>query len=273
MPEKPKIKQYRIGEYAQKMGVTPDLLKHYEKMDLIHAQTTDSGYRYYSFPESVPLLECLTLRNYGVPLQKMRDLIYAGTAEEFRQTLEDRAREIQCRAVQDQALLREYADFDAWMRRMEHRDIYMLLEEQGDMYFLPHSKRHDFLEDDRIQALLPQWTEWMPLVKSCRKIAYQPGDDCLREAIWGLAAPADKADACGLPLNDAVERLPGGRKLVCHYRMEITPDRPLNTVWTRIQEQIAQSSLMPSGPILQTVLLSLFSPENRMGCGYFSIPI
>ena len=61
--ERADTRHYRIGDYAHKMGVTPDLLKHYERMGLIHADTTDSGYRYYPFHESMALLECMGLRN------------------------------------------------------------------------------------------------------------------------------------------------------------------------------------------------------------------
>ena len=43
MPDNQKTKHYRIGTYAQNMGVTPDLLKHYEKMGLLHAQTSENG--------------------------------------------------------------------------------------------------------------------------------------------------------------------------------------------------------------------------------------
>ena len=74
--KKEEVKHYRIGDYAQKMGVTPDLLKHYEKMKLIHAYTEDNGYRYYPFTESIPLLESLSLRNYDLSLQEIHELLY-----------------------------------------------------------------------------------------------------------------------------------------------------------------------------------------------------
>ena len=75
MPDSNKPRHYRIGTYAQNMGVTPDLLKHYEKMGLLHAQTSENGYRYYPFSESVSLLECFSLRNYQMPLQQMHETV------------------------------------------------------------------------------------------------------------------------------------------------------------------------------------------------------
>ena len=43
------IREYRIGEFAKYLGVTPDLLKHYEDQGIIQPTRSDSGYRYYPF--------------------------------------------------------------------------------------------------------------------------------------------------------------------------------------------------------------------------------
>ena len=40
------MEQYRIGDFAKYLGVTPDLLKHYEDMGIIHSSRSESGYRY-----------------------------------------------------------------------------------------------------------------------------------------------------------------------------------------------------------------------------------
>ena len=272
MPDNQKTKHYRIGTYAQNMGVTPDLLKHYEKMGLLHAQASENGYRYYPFSESVPLLECFALRNYEMPLQQMHDLLYEGTLEDLHEALGERAQALERRMLRDQTVLREYQAFDRWMKSMEGRTMYMLMEERQDVYFLPHSKGRDFLEDSRIRDLLPRWIEWMPAVKSCRKIVYRENEDCLADSYWGLSVPVSAAEKCGIPVNDVVERLPGGRQMICHYRVNIAlPKR--NTVWFRVKEELKKASLKPSGPVRQIVLASLFSPDSRTACGWFAIPL
>ena len=273
MPEKQKLRRYRIGSYAKNMGVTPDLLKHYEKMGLLHAQTSENGYRYYPFSESVPLLECFSLRNYEMPLQQMSDLLYHGTLENLHDALAERAQALERRALLDRTVLREYQAFDRWIGRMKNRTLYMLMEEQEDSLFLPHSKGRDFLEDDRILELLPRWIEWMPAVKSCRKITWRKSGDSLEDSYWGLSVPRTVAEECGIPVNSVVERLPGGRRLICHYRMNIVPGQAGGAVWFRVQEQLEKSSVTPSGPIMQTVLASLFSPQHRTVCGYYAIPM
>ena len=44
--EKQIMEQYRIGDFAKYLGVTPDLLKHYEDMGIIQSIRSESGYRY-----------------------------------------------------------------------------------------------------------------------------------------------------------------------------------------------------------------------------------
>ena len=155
---------------------------------------------------------------------------------------------------------------------MKDRSLYMLMEEREPFYFLPHSKHHDFLEDQRIQELLPGWIEWMPVVKTCRKISYQRDTDCLLEAEWGLAVSESEAKAYNLPLNEVVERIPGGRHLICHYRNVRVKEQRRNFVWHQVQEKLAETKMLPSGPILQIVLTTIFHPEKRVNCGTFFIP-
>lgn len=44
--------QYRIGDFARFLGVTPDFLKHYEEKGLLKAQHKKNGYRFFGFEET-----------------------------------------------------------------------------------------------------------------------------------------------------------------------------------------------------------------------------
>ncbi|MBQ9262981.1 MAG: MerR family transcriptional regulator [Clostridia bacterium] len=273
MPAKdPGIRHYRIGEYAQKMGVTPDLLKHYEKMRLIQAYTTPSGYRYYPFHESLALLQCMALRNYGIPLQEMDKLLHQDDLAAFHQALEQRVEAIGKHLLLEQAVIEDYRRFSQWMDRMENRDSYVLIEEKEEMLFLPHSKRHDFLEDDRIQAILSDWVAWMPMVKSCRLIPTLSGHDPLQEASWGLTVSASFAETYRLPVNEAVKKLPGGRMLMFHYRAEHQP-KIRNAAWQLMRNYVEQSSLRLMGPIQQVALANLRIGGQGISCGWFAIHV
>ena len=76
MVEQPEKKMYRIGPYAYYLGVTPDLLKHYEQFQLVESVPSESGYRYYPFSQSPGLLCAMTLRGYGIPLKEIDVLLH-----------------------------------------------------------------------------------------------------------------------------------------------------------------------------------------------------
>lgn len=63
---------YRIGEFAEYMGVTPDFLKHYEECGLLDVHHSENGYRYFNFDQSSRILEYMRLRNYGVTVKEMQ---------------------------------------------------------------------------------------------------------------------------------------------------------------------------------------------------------
>lgn len=70
-PKSPRT-NYRIGEFAEYMGVTPDFLKHYEECGLLDVHHRENGYRYFNFDQCSRILEYMRLRNYGVTVKEMR---------------------------------------------------------------------------------------------------------------------------------------------------------------------------------------------------------
>ena len=270
-PEKQDTRHYRIGEYAQKMGVTPDLLKHYERMGLIHSETTPSGYRYYPFHETLVLLECLMLRNYGIPLQEMNRLLYEDDVSQFHAYLDTKAETIRKHMLLEEAVLNDQRLFSQWMTRMEGRETYVLIEEKEDMFFLPHSRHRDFLDDSRIQDLLSDWVSWMPAVKIARLIPDLAGDNVPGRSSWGLAVPGRLVEKYAIPINDVVCRIPGGRKLMLHYqvsRRKDLRDRALQVLEDHMDKVPERSS----GPVLQIVLANLRFGGEGNSCGWFAIP-
>lgn len=63
-PKSPRT-NYRIAEFAEYMGVTPDFLKHYEECGLLDVHHRENGYRYFNFDQCSRILEYMRLRNYN----------------------------------------------------------------------------------------------------------------------------------------------------------------------------------------------------------------
>ena len=198
------MKQYRIGEYAKYLGVTPDLLKHYEDMEIIHSERSESGYRYYSFHTTLELIESIRLRNYGLTLREIRAILTAHAADnaQMETIFGENVGRLRQEVLLNEALCEEYAAFRRWKEPLGERGWDWEVRRGRPMLFLPHTDNYDFLEDARIYELLPTWMSFIPIVKSALKL--EPGG----RPVWGFLAEEESAKKLDLPLNGVVERVP-----------------------------------------------------------------
>lgn len=266
-------RHYRIGEYARYMGVTPDFLKHYEQLGLITPSVAENGYRYYPFGESSRLLDCLSLRGYGMPLKEMRGMLLEEDDAAFRQKLDERADALRRQIAFQQAVVREHEALSRWMTRMEGRTEDWHVVELPALLFLPHTDLYTFLNDPRIYEVLSGWTPYMPMVKSCLRITPSDGEPAY---CWGLSIPQDFAQAHALPVSDVVERLPARKAFVLDYcGWQISPDKsPLNLYYDRFLSRMAALRLRPTGAVYLTVLFHTHDADGRRrDHGYMAAPV
>ena len=211
------MKQYRIGEYAKYLGVTPDLLKHYEDVGIIQAQRSESGYRYYPFQTTTLLIESIRLRNYGLTLREIKEILSDHSLDNARvEALIGRhVRRLEQEVQLDEALLDEYAAFQDWRESLENRDWDWEIRRGEAMCFLPHTDRDHFLEDPRIYEILNDWMSFIPITKSAMRV--EEGG----QITWGFLVSEKNLKRLDLPVNDAVEHLPARKIFYCKYRARV----------------------------------------------------
>ncbi len=267
------MKEYRIGDYAHYMGVTPDFLKHYEQFGLVTSKTRENGYRYYPFYQSSKLLECMKLRSYGVPLRDMETILNEDDAETMQEKLEKQAEAIRRQILFGQAMLKEHAWFAQWLERIRDKEGDWHVKEGAEMYFLPHSNGRDFLADSRIYEVLKDWVSWMPMVKSCREIRSLDN----REYSWGLIVPAEFARKHGVPINSVVRRLPRRKMFFYDFRGTLRrgpQDEEIMPPERRMRETLARLGLKATDHVYQVILTySHIDQEEFQQYGFFAVPV
>ncbi|MGN0753120.1 MAG: MerR family transcriptional regulator [Aristaeellaceae bacterium] len=273
MPDKKATTMYRIGDYARYMGVSPDLLKHYEKLGLIQSETLENGYHYYAFQQSVPLLECMRLRNYGFSLREIGDTLNHSSFEEVQSRLDARISEMERHLQFEQLVVQEHRSISAWMDRMRENETLICEERMEPLLFLPQSRYRDFIQDDRITRLLGPWVDAMPLVKSCRLLPNLLSADREKDASWGLAVTQAHARLLGLPLNDVVQQIPGGRCLHIHYHRLTSKSGNAPSHLEDIRALLRERQVKPAGLSVQVSLMNLNMDNDRELCGWFAVPL
>lgn len=86
---------FRVGEFARLSGVTAKALRHYDAIGLFSPAFTDpsNGYRWYTPAQLPGLRRIVALRDLGVPLRVVAELIDGGA--DLREVLARRRRELE----------------------------------------------------------------------------------------------------------------------------------------------------------------------------------
>lgn len=109
----------RIGDLAQRAGVSVRSLRHYEKLGLVAPVRSDSGQRVYQAQDVAKLRHVLDLKRLGLPLADIKRLM-AGKALSIKQMLELHSEELKRRKKQiDEAL----ALTDAVLTALDHHPV------------------------------------------------------------------------------------------------------------------------------------------------------
>ena len=266
------MKEYRIGEFAKYLGVTPDLLKHYEDQGIITPIRSDSGYRYYPFNATMLLMECIRLRNYGMTLREIRAIVASHQVD--TESVEDRLSEnvshIREEILLDEALIEDYSDFLSWREPLENRESDWEIRRSRPMYFLPHTDKYDFLQDARIYELLKSWMSFIPIVKSVMQVRRDG------QITWGLIVEERQLRKLQLPVNDVVEYLPPQKIFYYKFRASLIPtdlehpDAPLHPAF----QTLHRLNLQSGDPYYRVTLMPA---DWKQGLGYqygfYAIPI
>ncbi len=69
------MRSLRISEAAERSGVPASTLRYYEKIGLLNAPRSESGYRVYDQPTCDRLAFVVTVKRLGLPLWQIRELL------------------------------------------------------------------------------------------------------------------------------------------------------------------------------------------------------
>ncbi|MCH1942688.1 MerR family transcriptional regulator [Holdemania massiliensis] len=100
----------KIKETANAMNVSNELLRHYERLGLIHPVRNESGYREYAQQDVEILTGILRYKNMDIPLEQIKTLIYEGSLETLEETLSQKIEDFEWNLKKQQAILQSMID-------------------------------------------------------------------------------------------------------------------------------------------------------------------
>ncbi|WP_312113008.1 MerR family transcriptional regulator [Brevibacillus reuszeri] len=99
---------YTIGEFAKISKVSPRMLRHYDKIELLKPSFIEqNGYRYYSDEEINKISMIKQFRRYGFSLEEIKSVLCKNDVEYTKQTLQLKIDHLQQSTTEHHYLIRE----------------------------------------------------------------------------------------------------------------------------------------------------------------------
>ena len=171
-PIDPVSRNYSIGDFAKKAGVSTHFLKFYEEKGILHPKVKENGYRYYDIRDASLVLECHRMKNMGLSVREIEKGINDCTPQEVGAMLARQENDLQAQLHAQQMHLLGLQNLRVALRLCEQGE--WSVRTVPDVWFLPHTLNGEFLPDDRIYDQLPQWLDWLPLVTSAQTVQMGP---------------------------------------------------------------------------------------------------
>jgi DNA-binding transcriptional MerR regulator len=169
------MQSYRIGEFARKVGVSPDLLKYQEEFAILDPEQSESNYRYYRFSQAGRVYASLFYRNLGFSLREIAELLNESSRVQIMQSLAERKTGITHEIQRLEACQLVIEELERINQRLSGPQPFYI-EDLPAYAFLPHAQGSDFLDDERIPPILAEWMAWFPAVSSCQRIPLAQAD-------------------------------------------------------------------------------------------------
>ncbi len=267
--------KYKIGDVAKILGISPDLLRYYEKKGVVKpTKDASNDYRYYDFWDINFLLDCLWFKRFGFSIDRIAEMVRITTAEEMTDLFLDKEEELRQQIFRSQLLLE---------RAAEHReDLEKIKRLEGKCEIAPSPEYvryfNRYMDTYRttpvLQRISHDWLELMPFVHRCFEISEGAGthrDD--RDYSWGFSLSMEYVRKLGVRTDPPVTYMPACPRTIHSVFKSTGKGNFSPRLLDYMMEYARQNSLEISGPPRGVLLASVLQGEDLTGYFEVWIPI
>ncbi|MCD7929821.1 MAG: MerR family transcriptional regulator, partial [Clostridiales bacterium] len=164
-----KQKTYRMGEFSQRLGVTRDLIKHYEKQHILTSRREEGNqYRYYYHAQYPALLISKKLQNTGYSLREISHILNEASLEEYADENARRIATLEREQLLRDMTLKNLRFVHACQQKALEGTLLgsWELEDRPALVFFPFSGMTEFLPlSTEDTATMSDWTDATPAVE------------------------------------------------------------------------------------------------------------
>lgn len=199
-------KRYKIKEFSEEMGVTIDLVKHYEKYGIINPiKEKECKYRFYTIQHGERILASKRFRNMGFTIRDSAKMMNEYSLEEIQSTLNNKSDEIEKEIKRLKSMYKRVAALNEQCELFKECKNKATIMMSPGFYFLIQTENTEFYQDEATRERVKEWIEYFPFVTKALKVPKDYFDEKQLSYNWGLAIDKDIVNNIGITCTYPVE--------------------------------------------------------------------
>lgn len=272
------MNKYKIGDFAANLGVTPDLLKHYEKYNIISSEKRgEGGYRFYHFTQVPQILESKKYQKLGFKLREIKNMLHHNPIDTLAESLIGKT-EALAEEISDKQLVLNYAqNLCKLLQELQTNsfDGKWSIGKIDSYYFFPHSKGYHFAPQSKtVLDHLSNWINSIPIAEQSCRIAFNNNE--YNDLTFGLSIRKENAETLKLYTEAPVEEYVESWGLI--YQSTQTGGSPkaqdfIDRILEKPLHILAKHHLTPNGDVLIRTLLETLDKGEKYFHRTIMIPL
>lgn len=261
--------KYKIGDVAKILGISPDLLRYYQKKGVVRPVTGESNnYRYYDAWDINFLIDCLWFKNYGFGIEQTAKLVSESTYEDVMSDMQTRTEEIRQSVEREQMLLERAEQYFAAMGRTRTMLGKCDLVYSPEFYRYLNRHNYDYERIPELQDVSQQWLQYMPFINRSFEIRQQDLEQNTDNYRWGYSMGMDFVRKLNVPLDPPVTHLTSEPSVHAIFTSSGKTDfSPKHMQF--VMDYVRENGLTVTGSARGNLVCSVM--ENDRLTGYFEV--
>lgn len=207
--------KYKIGDVAKILGISPDLLRYYEKKGVVMPMKgKHNDYRYYDFWDINFLLDCLWFKNFGFSIDQIADMVKISSADHLDSLFVDKEDELHATIARCELLLRRSEEYRQDLKKSH--ELLGVCEITDSPEYVRYLNRYtdNYDNSPALQKLSHDWLGFMPCTHRCFEIAQEElMDEGGKDYAWGLSLGMEYVKLLNVSTAPPVVHIPSHRSL------------------------------------------------------------
>jgi DNA-binding transcriptional MerR regulator len=209
------MEKYKIGNVAKILGISPDLLRYYEKKGVVKpTKDATNDYRYYDSWDINFLMDCLWFKNFGFSIDQIAEMVRIPSSDELSSLFEKKEAELEASIRHTQLLLERAEEHRRDLAKIRRLLGKCEIAESPEYVRYINRYADTFDTSPTLQKLSHDWLDLMPFVHRCFEIAeidLKRGDG--KDYSWGLSLSMDYVERLNVSTKPPVVHVPSHKSI------------------------------------------------------------